>query len=304
MSTFCGHPATYKEQPSDHARRSGRRHAALRALPSAVAAMLLAGCSDAKIDSTLDAAVQKLFATRRTPQQYMVLAVSSEDADVRRDSVARISKSKQHDREWAIKGFVAIALLESDPQTRCVAIRALGRTGDPRAVETALKILNYRDHPPQEVWPPVALCRWDALKVLADMSGAGQIPEEHRAQVSRTLLERLRLDADRHARIAAARGLGYCPGEDTVRALIEGLRDEDFAVVHQCEGSLVRLTGRTHGGDVLAWEAWLEANRGDLFAHAGEIPESRRPPYRNGWEKAGYDARELIRWLWPGTKED
>lgn len=301
---FCRHPASYNKRYPDRPRRSGPRRTALRALLSAVAAVLLAGCSDVKIDSTLDAAVQKLFAPGRTPQQHMVLAVSSEDADVRRDSAARISKSKQYDREWAIKGFVAIALLESDPQTRCVAIRALGRTGDPRAVETVLKILNYRDHPPQEIWPPVTLCRWDALEVLASMSAAGQIPEQHRGLALKTLLEGLRLDRDRHARIAAARGLGYYPGEDTVRALIEGLRDEDFAVVHQCEGSLVQLTGRTHGGDALAWEAWLEANRGDLFAHVGEVPESRRPPYRNGWEKASYDARELIRWLWPGAKED
>jgi hypothetical protein len=40
-----------------------------------------------------------------------------------------------------------------------VALRALARTGDPRAVETALKILNYQSYPPQEVWPPVPLVR-------------------------------------------------------------------------------------------------------------------------------------------------
>ncbi|MCK4341242.1 MAG: hypothetical protein KAY37_05900 [Phycisphaerae bacterium] len=256
------------------------------------------------MDTKLDAVVQKIFKPRRTPQQYMVLAVSSEDADVRRDSVARISKSKKYDQEWAIKGFIAIACLESDPQTRCVAIRALARTGDPRATETALKILNYRDHPPNEVWPPVALGRWDATEALANLSAAGQVPEEYREQVAKTLLDRLRLGTDRHARIAGARGLGCYPSEEAVTALIAGLRDEDFAVVHQCEDTLVRLTGRTHGGDVLAWEEWFEANREALFAHTGEIPASRQPPYSNRWEKFTYETKDLVRWLWPGAKEE
>jgi HEAT repeat protein len=270
------------------------------------AVWLLAGCQDqsAQIGAKLDAGFKNLLAPRKTPQQYMLVAVSSEDPDARRDAVAEISKSKLYEKEWAVKGFVAIALLESEPQTRCVAIRALGRTGDPRAVETALKILNYRDYPPQDVWPPVGLCRWDATIVLADMSAAGKIPEEYREPVYKTLLDRLRNDDERHARIAAARGLAYYPQDETVRALIAGLRDEDFAVAHQCEEALVQLTGQTHEANVLAWEEWLAANQEDAFAHTGETPESRRPPYRNGLEKSWYDTVELVRWLWPGSKEE
>jgi HEAT repeat protein len=265
---------------------------------------LLAGCQQGAIEAKLDQGFKKLFAPRLTPQQYMLVAVSSEDPDARRDAVARISGSKQYNREWAIKGFVAIALLESEPQTRCVAIRALARTGDPRATETMLRILNYQDQPPQEVWPPVGLVRWDATMALADLSASGKIPEEYREQVYKTLLAQLRLDQDRHARIAAARGLAGCPQEGTVAALIAGLRDADFAVAHQCEESLVRLTGCTHHADAFAWQEWLEANQAEVFAHAGEIPESRRPPYRNRWEKASYDTMELVRWLWPGSKEE
>jgi len=264
----------------------------------------LVGCQEGSIETKLDQGFKQLFQPRKTPQQYMLVAVSSEDPDLRRDAVARISKSKDYHREWAIKGFVAIALLDSDPQTRCVAIRALARTGDPRATETALKILNYRDYPPQEVWPPVALVRWDATLTLADLSAAGHVPEQQRQQVYKTLLDRLRLDADRHVRIAAARGLACYPTVETVRALIAGLRDEDFAVAHQCEESLVKLTGRTHDTDAAAWEQWLAQNQNDVFAHAGQIPESRRPPYRNRWEKAAYDTADLIRWLWPGAKEE
>ncbi len=284
--------------------RSSSRTAARLAALFTLMVLVLSGCQEGMVETKLDQGFKQLFQPRKTPQQYMLVAVSSEDPDLRRDAVARISKSKDYDREWAIKGFVAIALLDSDPQTRCVAMRALARTGDPRATETALKILNYRDYPPQEVWPPVALVRWDATVALADLSAAGKVPEEQRERVHKTLLERLRLDADRHARIAAARGLAYYPADQTVRALIEGLRDEDFAVAHQCEESLVRLTGRTHDADSAAWEQWLAENQDDVFAHSGEIPESRRPPYRNRWEKAAYDTADLIRWLWPGSKEE
>jgi HEAT repeat protein len=274
-------------------------------LGALLSVLLLAGCGDQtpKIETKLDEGFKKLFAPRKTPQQYMLVAVSSEDPDARRDAVAQISASKLYDREWAIKGFVAIALLESEPQTRCVAIRALARTGDPRATETALKIINYRDYPPEEVWPPLGLVRWDATAALADLSAGGKIPADYTEQVYQTLLDRLRNDDERHARIAAARGLACYPREETVQALIEGLRNEDFAVAHQCEESLVKLTGHTHDANVLAWEDWLAANRDSLFAQAGQVPPARRPPYRNAWEKRWYDTVELIRWLWPGSKE-
>jgi HEAT repeat protein len=275
-----------------------------RAAWLSLAAVLLAGCNNQAFETKLDTGFKQLFAPRKTPQQYMLVAVSSEDPDARRDAVVQVSKSKLYDRDWAIKGFVAIALLESEPQTRCVAIRALARTGDPRAVETALKILDYNDYPPQEVWPPVALCRWDATVALADLSAAGKIPAEYRPQVYKALLDRLHSDPERHARIAAARGLAYYPDEETVKALIEGLRDADFAVAHQCEDALVLLTGRTHDANALAWEEWLAANRGEIFAHAGEIPQSRQLPYHNGLEKSWYDTKELILWLWPGSKEE
>lgn len=234
----------------------------------------------------------------------MLVAVSSEDPDARRDAVARVSKSKEYDREWAVKGFVAIALLESDAQTRCVAIRALGRTSDPRAAETMLKILNYRDYRPEEVWPPTAIVRWDATQVLASLSERDAIPEEMRDAVCETLLDRLRLDADRHARLAAARGLGHYPRLEAVEALIAGLEDEDFAVVHECEVALVKLTGYTHDGNALAWQDWLDEHRDAPFAKRGHVPESRQPPYTNRWEKVSYRTKDLLKFLWPGRDDD
>ncbi|MBU0640786.1 MAG: hypothetical protein KKB50_18125 [Planctomycetes bacterium] len=280
----------------------GRFPRYLGALPAGLLIALLAsstGCSDARIDQTF----KRVLSPRRSAQQYMLIAVSDEDPDMRRSAVARVAKSKQYKRNWAVKGFIAIALLESDSQARCVAIRALARTEDPRAVETILKILNHRDHPPADVRPPDDLCRWDAAEALAQLSAAGAVPVELRAAAQQTLGNRLRLDTERHARIAAARGLSYYPDAASVQVLIEALRDSDFAVTRECELALVRLTGCTHDCDVTAWNSWFEANRDNLFARAGEIPESRRPPYNSRLGKFAYDTKQVFRWLVPAKKE-
>ncbi|MBI5863543.1 MAG: HEAT repeat domain-containing protein [Planctomycetes bacterium] len=282
---------------SERAARAGSLPRLCRLLlPSALG--LLAGCST----TSLDASVKKLFEPKRTPQQYMILAVSDSDADVRRQSVGKIAKSKQNDEEWAIKGYTAIALLESNSQTRCVAIRALVQTREPNAAQTCLKIVNFKDQPPQEVREPDALVMGEAVLGLATLS-ENDMPADKKDAVRAALLDRLAADADVHVRVAAARGLGFYPTDEVVKTLIAGLRDEHFAVVHEVESALVRLTGVTHDCNTLEWEAWYEANRAQLFAKAGQVPESRRPKYTNRWEKAGYNTRQYAEWLWPGPKK-
>jgi len=257
------------------------------------------GCGRGRID----AMVKRLFEPRLTPQQYMLIAVSDEDPDARREAVARVAASGQVGSEWALKGLATVALLETDTQTRCVAIRGLARSRSPQAVEVCLKILNWRDQPPREVRPPDDLCRWDATVALADLSQAGVVPEEERDAVAQTLRRHLRTDSSRHVRVAAARGLACYRDVETLRALIDGLHDEDFAVVQRCEMSLVALTGQTCDCNPYAWRRWLEEHGDAPFANAGRIPPSRRPPYDNRLEKIWYDTRQFFRWLFPGPKQ-
>ncbi len=138
---------------------------------------------------------------------------------------------------------------------------------------------------------------------LAQLSESAQVPLDLNASAQASLIERLRMDDDEQVRTAAARGLGYYPTEESVRALIGGLNGQEFAAVHECENSLVRLTGCTHDCDPLAWQDWVEANKDDLFAQAGNVPESRRLPYSNGFGKAAYNTHQFFRWLVPGRKE-
>lgn len=275
--------------------------AAKLALPLSIlvgAAPFLSGCSA----TSLDAAVKKVFEPERSPQQYMILAVSDADADVRRQSVGKIATSKQHDKDWAVKGYNAIALLESDPQARCVAIRALVQARDTQATDTCLKIVNHRDQPPQEVREPEAVVRTEAVTGLATLSETG-VAADKRDAVRDTLLDRLAADEDKHVRAAAGRGLAFYPTDAVLKALILGLRDEHFTVAYACEGSLVHLTGVTHDCNASAWDGWYESNRSNLFAKAGQIPDSRRPKYTNRWEKARYKTGQVAEWLWPGPKK-
>lgn len=268
----------------------------------AAAAALIAGCESTNQPAvTLDNAVKKLFEPKRTPQQHLILAVSDGDPDVRRDSVTRLATSKQSDRDWAIKGYIAIAALERDPQARCVAIRALARTRDPRAVETLLKVLNHQDYPPKEVRPPDELTRWDATLALAELSD-GAVPDDQKSAVRDTVLTRLSADSNRNVRVAAARGLAFYPSDESLKALIDGLLDESFAVVHECENSLVLLTGQTHQCSPSQWRAWYEANAAQPFAQAGTIPDSRKKPYDGALGKAAHDTRQVLEWMFPGSK--
>lgn len=263
---------------------------------------MLAGCeSGGQPAVTLDSAFKKLFEPKRTPQQHMLLAVSDVDPDVRRDSVTQLATSDQADRDWAIKGYIAIATLESEPQARCVAIRALAKTRDGRAVEAILKILNHEDFPAADVRPPDAITRGDATLALAELSDGG-IPDEQKPKALATLLKRLAEDENREARVAAARGLAYYKSDEAIKALIEGLRDTQFAVAHECENSLVALTGQAHQCSPTAWAAWYEANSAQPFAQAGQIPDSRKKPYDSDFGKAVYDTRQFVDWMFPASK--
>lgn len=280
-----------------HSRRASRSIAA-----GVLLSALLAGVGGC--ESAFDRGVKKLFAPRPTPQAYMLIAVSDQDPDARRDAVVRVAESKLAREEWAIKGYVAIATLETDPQARCVAVRALARVDDPRAAETLLKILNYSVQPTKEVRPPDDLCRWDATAGLGVLAAREAIPDELQELARETFRRLLRTDPDRHVRLHAARALEHYPTDEVVLTLIRALRDPDFAVVHACEDSLVTLTGNTNRCEAYAWEQWYAAHEGALFAQAGQIPPERQLPYDNRWEKFAWETGQVIEWLWPGADKD
>ncbi|MBK8913057.1 MAG: HEAT repeat domain-containing protein [Phycisphaerales bacterium] len=285
--------------PPDPSRRRSRVARCAAVAPALLLVALAGGCSDGQVDQ----AFRRVFEFRRTPQQYALIAFSDADPDVRRDALTRLARSSQFDRDWAVQGYVTIALLESNDQTRCIAVRALARCHDPRSVSTLLMLLNHEQHPPESVRPPTDIVRWDAALGLAELCEQGHVEAADADAVRNTFIARLKGDADYHVRTAAARGLAAFPGDETILALIAALRDERFAVAYAAEDSLARLTGVTHGCSALRWEQWLAEHPADRLSGDGQLPAGRQPPYRNRWEKAMWTTGQMYRALFPGRKE-
>lgn len=233
----------------------------------------------------------------------MTLAVSAERADVRREALLRVVRSGRCGEPWAVEGLTAIALLEKDAPTRCVALRGLRRSGDGRVADVCLRILNASSAPPDgDVWPAGDDVRSEAADVLATLAASATLPADRSAEIRVTALRLLTSDTCAAVRIAAARCLAQSRDMDAVRALVAGLRDSNFAVVDACEDSLVALTGHTESAVASAWEKWLAANPDGVFAHAGEVPPTRRPPYAGAWGKMRHDARTWWEWFVPPAK--
>lgn len=267
----------------------------------ATATGLLGGCADGDFNMSLDETVQKLIKPQRTPQQHALVAFADTDPDQRREAIAKVADSKQSDQNWAIRSYTTIALLETDSQTRCVAVRALAQTRDPAAAVTCLKLVNHRDFPAAEVRPPDDVTRWEAVAALAALSRDGAAGAEQASAIRDALIQRLTLDTDRNVRSAAARGLANYPDVDVLAALVAALHDEDFGVAYECELSLQQLTGQSFACDARAWQAWIESHQSAPFAAAGAL-DPRKPKFDTRVERDWHDTKQVVRWLFPPQK--
>jgi len=257
-----------------------------------------AGCTDAQ----LDAGVKSLF-NRRSPGQELFVALQEDDPDRRRQAVRAIAKGDVVAQQWAVKAFETIARTDPDPQVRCAAIRALGRSGDAGAVGPLLMILNWREHPSRVPYPPDEEVRWDATAVLANLAGWGLMADQDQPQVRGTFTRLLQEDEDRNVRLEAARGLG-CLGADrtTLDVLVAALSDRDFGVVYESEQSLIKLTGMTFDYDPQAWTDWL-GKTPDPFALAGHTPTALMPERLSWWQRGVQGVRRTII-AWQGERKE
>lgn len=278
-----------------------------RIFVAAVAACLslaLTACQDPELDFNLSDLKMELFEPKRPPRECMMTATSESDADTRREALVRVARSPEYAEPWAVDGYVTIALLETDSQTRCVAIRSLERIADDRAMETLLRVMSADGATSQPVRPTSDVCRADAALSVSRMLETGKVTDERRAAAGPILRKLLTGDSNAGVRRAAARGLGFIRDPENVSTLIAGLRDTEFSVVYECEDSLVRLTGVTQRTNAADWETWLEQNRDSLFAGAGNVPESRRSPYDGPFGKTMHDMKTTWDWLFPADAEE
>jgi len=230
-----------------------------------LAAMILnVGCSSSRHSAW--------FKKPKTSQDWLDMALEAQTPDERREGVIGLSQSRDGTSDWAMKVYDTVARTDTDPMVRCAAIRAMAAWAGSPQVATALKLLRSPSVAAPDVRPAPGPVRWEAAKLLLGVAREGGYEESQREEIVKTLLDRVAKDQDRLVRLTIIDTLAFFPQNPIPAALVDVMETEDdFALQHAAEKSLVVLTGTTHHHDAEAWRKWL-AETPDPFEHSGEIP--------------------------------
>ena len=189
-----------------------------------------------------------------SPKVLVVQMFESEDPDLRRDAIERLSK-----KDWGRKGayLKAYAILTEDPAAtvRSAAVRALGRGGDAKYAKEIIAALSDRE----------ASVRWDAAVALDSISAPEAVGP---------LSVRATRDVSSDVRAASARALRQYRKQDVLETLLRCLDDPKLAVRRRAAESLTELTGEDAGTDARAWRRVLN-DKSDPFATTA--PAKKKP---------------------------
>ncbi len=217
-------------------------------------ATVLVGCADLQ-RSTKDL-LRPLLPP--TPSQAAREALSSHDADARRDSINLLATAHFGSEEPYVRMYRLLSEYP-DATVRAACVRALGAHG---SVDDAALIAT-------RVEDPAAFVRWEAARALQKI---------HNPEVVGPLIQALGQDLDVDTRIAAATALGQYPQPRVFEALVGALDDRSYGVVIAAQESLRVLTGQDHGDDGRAWLRWARRESDGLFA--GHLTYGWRPYVR------------------------
>ena len=207
--------------------------------------------------------------TQAQAEGILLQALEEEAPDDRRRAIRRISRSKYVGESITIKAMSLIVKTDASQIVRRQAARALGLSGQQQAFEPLLAVLDAENHLKEVLAPDVALKR-TCLDELHRLLTAGLLPAES-AKVIDIARRHLREEPDREVRMASCRVLGCFRESEALEALIEAVGQSEFAVNHEAEQALIRLTGMTHHGDYQQWRGWRQETA-DPFARAGRQP--------------------------------
>lgn len=223
---------------------------------------LVSGCGTfIETVTNKDFQIRDLF-THRNPVEVLR---DSDDGAQRAVALRELSEPREHggsreDQEFYIKVQTTAATSQNEPPLcRLAAIKALGRTKDPRAAE-ALKtvFLQNLSHTPEMN----SIIRQQTLTALA----------ETRQDMARELLIRVAKEPPaigseyqqetQDRRLAAIRGLAKYNHPDALETLLFVLKnDQDVAVAHRAHESLETVTGKSLPIDPQVWDRELHAGR-------------------------------------------
>jgi hypothetical protein len=166
--------------------------------------------------------------------QLAAMAHDMADADNRREGIAQISE-KNWGRAEPYPAWYAKCLAEDrDVGVRCVAARALAKSGAVKYLPTLAAALSDRS-------PAV---RTDVAIALDRLHGEVAIDPLCRAA---------RDDGSPEVRAAAARALKHYPQKKVAAALVYCMSDASFEVRHWAHESLVEMTGKDLGYEAADW---------------------------------------------------
>jgi HEAT repeat protein len=213
----------------------------LRYIPIVVLVAVATGCSPD--GAGRGGLTRKLFGP--SPKQLVVQMFESEDPDLRRNAIERLSK-KKWGRRGAYPKAYAIMTTDSAATVRSAAVRALGRVGDAKYAKEVIAALSDRE----------SSVRWDAAVTLDSIFAPEAVGP---------LSLRANSDESPDVRIASARALRHYRQPDVLETLLRCLDDPKLAVRCRAAESLTELTGESAGTDAHAWRRILNGKT-DPFA--------------------------------------
>ena len=159
--------------------------------------------------------------------------------DHRRSGIVYLSDHSPGRRDPYLKQYINMARTDADPSVRSMAIRALNRARDKRAIPIFLSALEEKN---DEI-------RLEAAKGLANIPDATAVGP---------LIRHLdNADENVDVRVASADALRLYRTSEVAQALVRALRDRDFGVPWQARKSLQLMTGKDFRYDTAAWLTFL-----------------------------------------------
>lgn len=198
------------------------------------------------------------------------MALEAENADERRKGVIGLAESRDANADWAVQVYDTIARTDVNTAVRCAALRAMTPGAGESQIATALKIMESREKKHEDVRPAAGQVRAEAAKLILTALERGTAPTQPEI-VLNPLMSAAAKDPDRNVRLTALDALGYCRDAAVFPVLVDVLEEEDFALRHAAELSLVALTGHTHDHSAPAWRDWLSSTA-NPFELAGRTP--------------------------------
>jgi hypothetical protein len=218
-------------------------------LPINIALASMAPAVNSMIDERrLNEATGKKWFQRKTTRDYLRVALTCKNADLRLLAVLRIIRSDDAASNNVFNGLETISRTDSNASVRWVAIRNLYKVDDPRLVRVALDILGHERATANDRQTDGRV-RWACLLLLNDCCERGLVMDSERDAVRDVMIRHLTGSYHHDMRFTAAKNLSHFNDKASRAALTQALQDGHIGVELRVMRSLDALVGNDTGGN-------------------------------------------------------